>query len=113
VSNTEFYNHVPQIELPIQIRSKKFVPVKIHFGSEGHPNTMTHHIKWISLFFKPDYDENTYSIGSWEFTPHRGCPFIKSRVEAEIQFNKGGTLYALSHCNVHGLWESSKYVEVI
>lgn len=29
-----------------------------------------------------------------------------------MKITSPGTLYALSYCNIHGLWESSKEIEV-
>ncbi|MBC7235996.1 MAG: Neelaredoxin, partial [Chloroflexi bacterium] len=30
----------------------------------------------------------------------------------QVKIDKKGTLYALSSCNIHGLWESEKAIDV-
>jgi superoxide reductase len=29
-----------------------------------------------------------------------------------VKLNKCGTIYAVSYCNIHGLWENSKKIRV-
>ncbi len=43
------------------------------------------------------------------FGPVVGEPHVK----AKIKLAKSGTLIALSHCNIHGLWENTKKVSVV
>ena len=33
--------------------------------------------------------------------------FTQPCVEARVKSDKGGEVYALSYCNIHGLWENS------
>ena len=35
-----------------------------------------------------------------------------SQVTARVKLAAGGTLFATAYCNIHGLWESEKAVQV-
>jgi superoxide reductase len=87
---------------------------------EIHPNTTEHHIRWIQLFFKPQGDKYPYQVGSFEFTahgesvegPNKGPVYTNHTVVAELKVSKPGTLVAASFCNIHGLWENSKDLQL-
>jgi len=95
--------------------------VKVSIGKEiAHPNTTEHHIRWITLYFHPEGEEFTYDVGHFEFNAHgestRGANEgpVHTHHEAGISMkvSKAGTLHAMSYCNIHGLWESSKEIDV-
>jgi len=106
--------HVPVIECPDEVEAGKPFQVKVSVGKEiPHPNTLEHHIKWIDLFFQPEGDKFVYQLAHVEFSAHgEAGGAILSNPEAviSVQVNKPGTLIALSLCNLHGLWESSKSI---
>jgi len=113
--------HVPVIECPSKVKAGELFEVKVSIGKEiAHPNTTEHHISWISVFFEPDDDEFTYQVGHFEFTahgestqgPNTGPVYTHHEVKFSMKINKSGTLYAMSLCNIHGLWEYSTRVEV-
>ncbi len=114
--------HVPVIECPDQVRADEIFDVVVSLGKEiAHPNTTEHHIRWIQLFFKPDGDKFSYQVGNFEFTahgesvegPNTGPVFTHHAAAAKMKVRKPGTLLATSLCNIHGLWENSKRVELI
>jgi superoxide reductase len=113
--------HVPVIECPDKVKANEAFSVDAAIGKEiSHPNTTEHHIKWISLYFKPDDEKYSYVVGNYEFSAHgestqganQGPVYAHHAVTASIMINKPGTLYALSYCNIHGLWESNKHIDV-
>ena len=54
--------HVPVIELPAEIKAGEEFKVKVSLGKGvPHPNTIEHHIAWISVFFQPEGAETAFS----------------------------------------------------
>ncbi|KUK15825.1 class II SORL domain-containing protein [Petrotoga olearia] len=101
--------HVPTIDCPDKVQPNEEFEVDVQVGKEiKHPNTVEHHIEWIDLFMQYDDDPNTVHVGRYIFGPVMGEPHVK----AKIKLAKSGTLIALSHCNIHGLWENTKKVSV-
>ncbi len=113
--------HVPVIECPERVKPDEWVQVKISLGKAiAHPNTTEHHIRWIAAYFSPDGDKFTYDLGKFEFNahgeavagPNQGPVYTHHEVTFAFRTNKSGTLHALAYCNIHGLWESQKRIEV-
>ena len=113
--------HVPVIECPDKVNANQVFDVKVGLGMEiVHPNTTEHHIRWIRLYFHPDGEKYPYEIGNFEFNAHgesvrganEGSVYTHHQVTTSMKTGKSGTLHALAFCNIHGLWESSKDVEV-
>lgn len=113
--------HAPAIECPDEVKAGESFEVKASIGKEiAHPNTTEHHIRWISLYFHPEGENFTYDLGRFEFNAHgesikganEGPAYTHPEARTAIQLSKGGTLYATSYCNIHGLWENSKEIQV-
>ena len=113
--------HVPVIECPDSVDANKNFAVTFGLGKEvAHPNTTEHHIRWISLFFHPQGEKFAYHIGHFEFGshgesvpgPNKGPVYTHHSVTANMKTTKPGVLHALAFCNIHGLWENSKQIEV-
>ncbi|MGI5948996.1 class II SORL domain-containing protein [Peptoniphilus sp.] len=98
--------HVPAI---IVDKKDGVLNIKAHVGEEvAHPNTLEHHIAWIKVFFKPEGAKFPIEVGSYEFSAHgEEDLFTEPCVETSVKTDKGGEVYALSYCNIHGLWENS------
>ena len=114
--------HVPVIECPDQVKAGELFEVKVSLGKEiAHPNTTEHHIRWISLYFHPEGEKFTYDVGHFEFNahggsvqgPNKGPVYTHHEVAFSMKINKPGTLYALSFCNIHGLWEYAREIKVV
>lgn len=114
--------HVPVIEAPDKIKKGEFTRVTVIVGKEiPHPNTTEHHIRWISVFFLPDGEKFPYQIGKFEFSahgesvqgPNTSTVFTNSEGVCSFKTEKSGTVLASSYCNIHGIWQNSKKVEVI
>jgi superoxide reductase len=113
--------HVPVIEGPDAVKADEMFEVKVSIGKEiAHPNTTEHHIRWISILFKPDGDKFAYQVGFCEFSahgesvegPNKGPVYTHHGATVALKINKPGTLFATSLCNIHGLWENSKKISI-
>ena len=113
--------HVPVIDAPATVEKGKVFQVTASVGKEvAHPNTTAHHIRFITLYFHPADDKFPYQIGNFEFAAHGESAqgpdtsgvYTHHAVTASIKTDKPGTLYALSYCNIHGLWHSSREIKV-
>jgi len=99
--------HVPVIEYE---REGDLVKVEVSVGKEiAHPNKPEHNISWIQLWFHPEGGMPVL-VGQATFDGHDD-PLTEPRVVFFFRTNKKGKLYALSYCNLHGLWESEVQLE--
>jgi superoxide reductase len=113
--------HAPVIECPDTVTAGEMFEVRLSIGKEiGHPNTTEHHISWIRVYFHPEGKKFTNEIGLFEFNahgestegPNTGPVYTHPDVSVRMKTNEPGVLYAVSFCNIHGLWESSKDIGV-
>lgn len=112
VSSGDWKNekHVPVLHI-----EKLEGEINIHatIGEEiEHPNTLEHHIAWIKVFFKPEGGNFPIEVGSYQFSAHGEEEiFSKPEIFTTIKTDKCGMVYAMSYCNIHGLWENSEEVK--
>ncbi|MFW6288566.1 MAG: class II SORL domain-containing protein [Spirochaetota bacterium] len=113
--------HAPVIEAPDTAKADDAVTIKASIGKEiAHPNTTEHHIVWIELHFKPDSDKFSHQLSANRFTAHgesaqganQGSAYTEPVCETTVKLKESGTLFATSYCNIHGLWEAQKRIEV-
>ena len=113
--------HAPVIECPDEVKVGEVLHITASIGKEiAHPNTTEHHINYITLFFLADGEKNPHQIGQYEFTahgesttgPNQGPVYTQPEVTTTVKLTVSGTLLAVSLCNIHGLWESSKAIRV-
>ncbi len=111
--------HVPVIELKGPVQKGEPVEVRVSVGAEiPHPHTTEHHIRYIKLFYKPEGEKFIVHLGSYFFEAHgesvaganQGSAKCEPIVATTITLEKPGQLLAVSYCNIHGLWESSREV---
>ncbi|HOO44680.1 MAG TPA: class II SORL domain-containing protein [Deltaproteobacteria bacterium] len=121
VSDFKTEKHVPLIECQDSIAANTIFEVNVSVGKEvTHPNTTEHHIRWIRVYFLPDGEKAAYELANVEFTshgesvagPNMGPAYTHHAASIKIMLKKSGTLYAASFCNIHGLWENSRRIEV-
>nr|MDA8165162.1 desulfoferrodoxin family protein [Desulfobacteraceae bacterium] len=63
--------HVPVIDCPDQVTAGEMFDIKVAIGKEvAHPNKTDHHIRWITLHFKPEGGKFPYEIGHFAFSAH-------------------------------------------
>lgn len=113
--------HVPVIEVSDKVKKGEFFKLTVSVGKEiPHPNTTEHHIRWIELFFLADGDKFPYQIGRFEFNshgestlgPNTSTIFTHPEATCTFRTDKPGSIFAASFCNIHGLWQASKKIEV-
>jgi superoxide reductase len=114
--------HAPVIETGDKVKKGEFFSVKVTVGKEiPHPNTAAHHIRWIELYFLPNAEKFPYQIGRIEFLSHGesvqgpDTSTAYTHPEAAFKFKTEipGIIFASSYCNIHGLWQSSKDLQII
>jgi superoxide reductase len=113
--------HVPVIEVPEKVKKGQFFDVKVTIGKEvAHPNKTEHHIRWIAVYFRPREGKFPYQISKALFTAHGestegpDTSTVYTHHQAVFSFKTEvpGTIYAASYCNIHGLWQNEKEIEV-
>ncbi|MEW6170159.1 MAG: class II SORL domain-containing protein [Candidatus Omnitrophota bacterium] len=114
--------HVPVIETQEKVKKGEFFEIKLTVGKEiAHPNTTEHHIRFIAIYFLPDQEKFPYNIARCDFSahgesvqgPNTSTIFSHSEFVCKFKTDKPGTILAISYCNIHGLWQNSKRIEVI
>lgn len=104
--------HVPVIEAPETVKAGDSLCVELSVGKEiAHPNTPEHHISWIKLYFKAASGKFAVQLGELKFDVH-GDMAVNPAGCLSVKLKESGTLVAVSYCNLHGLWESSKEISV-
>jgi superoxide reductase len=114
--------HVPVIDCPVEFVAGEPTTVTVTVGKEiPHPNTTTHHINWIRLYFLPADSNVPYEVGSFEFSAHGASVlgadtstlYTDPKISVDFRTSVPGIFYATASCNIHGLWESAKAITVI
>jgi superoxide reductase len=113
--------HIPAIEAPISVKFGEFFPVKVTIGKEvAHPNTTEHHIAWMEIYFQPKNEQYPYQIARFDFLahgssvkgPNTSTVYTHHEGTVQLKTEKPGTIYAISYCTIHGLWQNSMEIEV-
>jgi superoxide reductase len=113
--------HVPVIEAPAAVKKGEFFEFTVVVGKEiPHPNKTEHHIRWVAAFFQPDGSKFPYEIGRMEFAAHgesaegpdTSTVYTHPAACMNFKTDKPGTIHASSYCNIHGLWLSSKRLDI-
>lgn len=109
--------HVPVIEAQEKVAKGEVVDVAVSVGKEvPHPNTTAHHILWIEVYFLPAGEKFPYQVGRCSFDSHGASvqgadtSTVYTHPEGVVKFKteKSGTILAFSYCNIHGLWQNSR-----
>jgi len=101
--------HVPIITAPSAVKAGEPFTVTVEVGKTvPHPNTMEHYIKWIQLYALYEGSRYVIELGTFNFGPTVAQP----RVTVPIMLTNNATIYALEHCNIHGVWDNSVDVRV-
>jgi superoxide reductase len=112
---------VPVIDAPDSVKKGETVMISVTVGKEiPHPNKTEHHISWIAVYLHPEGEKFPYQIGRFDFTAHgesvqgpdTSAVYTNPSVQFSIKTDKSGTILAVSYCNIHGLWQSSKDIKV-
>ncbi len=113
--------HVPVIEVSEKVKRGEFFEVLATIGKEvAHPNKTEHHISWIAIYFLPEGEKFPCQISKTDFSAHGSSSqgpdtsTVYTHHTARVSFktDKPGMILACSYCNIHGLWQNSKRIEV-
>ena len=112
--------HAPVIEAPEQVVKNSYFKVEVSVGKEiEHPNTVEHHIRWIELYFLPEGGKIPQHVATFDFASHGESGdgdddgvYTHPCSATCIRIDCSGTLLASSYCNIHGLWQTAREVEV-
>lgn len=96
--------HLPVISAPQKVKKGEAFEVTIEVGKyKAHPNEPGHFIEWIEL----------YSGDTLLFRVSLSGSLSQPRVIIPVKLTHAhGPLKARAKCNLHGLWEGTKDIEV-
>lgn len=96
--------HLPVISAPQKVKRDEAFEVTIEVGKyKAHPNEPGHFIEWIEL----------YSGDTLLFRVSLSGSLSQPRVIIPVKLTHAhGPLKARAKCNLHGLWEGTKDIEV-
>jgi superoxide reductase len=94
--------HVPVIEVPESVAAGKMFPVTVKVGRVPHDVEAAHFVQFIDL-----YADQTL-LARVAFTPTAPKPKITNF----LVLTESATLRAVSFCNQHGFWESTRWIRV-
>jgi len=106
--------HAPVIEVPEVIKAGEAFKVALSVGKEiPHPNTLEHHIAYMTLFFVAEGTKFPVQLAHVEFSAHgEGGLITDPFAKVMVKLNQSGKFIAMSYCNIHGLWENELDVVV-
>ena len=94
--------HAPVIDLPAKVKAGEPFTVKVAVGETIHPMATGHYIHCVDVYVGNE------PAGRVEFSPNFGVP----EASLTLKLDKPVTLVVREYCNLHGLWESRKDVEI-
>jgi superoxide reductase len=101
--------HVPMIDAPAAAKAGDKISVTVTVGKVvAHPNTVEHHIQSLELYALEDGTQNLMKIGAVDLGPTLADP----KVTFTVMLKASTTLYALSYCNIHGVWDYAVKVKI-
>jgi superoxide reductase len=97
--------HTPVVDAPGRVKANESFAVTVKVGGmDGveHPNVLGHWINWVALY------AGDRPLTRVEFAPAVSQP----QTTLSIALEQSATLRVVAWCNMHGVWESTKSVEV-
>ena len=99
--------HVPRVEVQSPVKKGEAVTVRI-FVTE-HPNRPDHHIEFLDVYYEEDGRQfNPIHVAHVRLTPEIVEPYVEIRIRPRAS----GWLHVVAYCNMHGLWEAVRRIEV-
>jgi len=96
--------HIPVISSPDKVRRDQTFTVTVEVGKyKEHPNEPAHFIEWVEL----------YSGDTFLFKVNLSGSLSYPKITVPVRLTHAhGPLKAWAKCNIHGLWEGTKDIEV-
>ncbi|NLV81989.1 MAG: Neelaredoxin [Synergistaceae bacterium] len=113
--------HIPVLSMPAKVKAGELFEIKADIGKViPHPNTPDHFISWIQFFYKPADGKFLVDLGKCYFASHSeslkpevpGIASTEPFCSMKVKLAKSGTIFAVSYCKGHGLWETSQEIIV-
>ncbi len=99
--------HTPVITAPEKVKAGDLFDVKVETGVYmKHPNEYGHYFGWIELYL----DDTLVSRA--DLQPVLSSPSVTLKISATHSHEGKRKLRALAFCNLHGIWEGEKEIEV-
>lgn len=96
--------HIPVIDAPDSVKKDEPFEVKVEVGRLlAHPNEPAHFIEWIEL-----YSGDTF-LGRIHYSGGASYPTAVFKVQLS---HAHGPLKIWAKCNLHGIWETTKEINV-
>jgi superoxide reductase len=97
--------HLPAITAPEKVKRDEVFEVTIEVGKyKSHPNEPAHFIEWIELYSGDTFLYRVSLSGSLSL-PKVTIPVKLTHAHAPLK--------AWAKCNLHGLWEFTKEIQVL
>jgi len=96
--------HIPVISSPDKVRRDQTFTVTVEVGKyKEHPNEPAHFIEWVEL----------HSGDTFLFKVNLSGSLSYPKITVPVRLTHAhGPLKAWAKCNIHGLWEGTKDIEV-
>ncbi|MBS3813231.1 class II SORL domain-containing protein [Candidatus Bipolaricaulota bacterium] len=95
--------HAVVIDAPDKVKAGEEFEVTLKVGEyKEHPNEIGHFIEWMEL-----YSGETF-LARLDLTPEHSHYVMK----ATVKLDHAHPLRGRAKCNLHGLWENEKEIEV-
>jgi superoxide reductase len=96
--------HIPVISSPDKVKQDQTFDVTVEVGKlKTHPNEPAHFIEWVEL----------YAGDTFLFRISLAGSLSQPRITLPVKLSHAhGPLKAWAKCNIHGLWEGEKDIEV-
>ncbi|MBN1871008.1 MAG: hypothetical protein JW800_00385 [Candidatus Omnitrophica bacterium] len=96
--------HLPVITAPDKVKKDEVFNMTVEVGKyKAHPNEPAHFIEWIEI----------YSGDTFLFRVNLSGSISYPKVTFAVKLSHAhGPLKAWAKCNIHGLWEGTKEIEV-
>ncbi len=106
--------HVPILHFPESVKADKDFELKISLGDAiNHPNTFEHYISWFKVYYWAKEAKFPVELATVDFAAHgENGIYTDYKTAIQVRLSRSGTIYALSYCNIHGLWGNQSNILV-
>ncbi|WP_290901145.1 class II SORL domain-containing protein [Ferroglobus sp.] len=99
--------HTPVISAPDKVKAGEPFEVKVETGVYvKHPNEYGHYFAWIEIYL------DDTPVARFDLQPVMSSPSVTVKVTATHSHEGKRKIKARAFCNLHGVWENEKEIEV-
>ncbi len=105
--NEKAKTHVPRVDIESPVKKGESASIRIILTE--HPSRTDHHIEFLDVYYEEDGRPfNPIRVAHVRLTPEIAEPYVEIRIRPRVS----GWLHVVAYCNMHGLWEAVRRVEV-